>query len=32
MEFTPLPDFLLDFLEVGGAEQYGNKLIAEGKA
>ena len=31
MEFTPLPDFLLDFLEAGGAEQYGNKLIAEGK-
>ena len=32
LTFTPLPDFLLDVLEAGGAEPYGSKLIEEGKA
>ena len=32
LQFTPLPDFLLEILESGGLEPYANKLIAEGKA
>jgi 3-isopropylmalate/(R)-2-methylmalate dehydratase small subunit len=31
MNFTPLPDFLLDILEAGSIESHVNKLIAEGK-
>ncbi len=31
LKFTPFPDFLLDMLEAGSLEAYGNKLIAEGK-
>ncbi len=31
LKFTPYPAFLLDILEAGGLELYGNKLIAEGK-
>jgi 3-isopropylmalate/(R)-2-methylmalate dehydratase small subunit len=31
LNFTPLPDFLLDILEAGSIELHVNKLIAEGK-
>jgi 3-isopropylmalate/(R)-2-methylmalate dehydratase small subunit len=31
LNFTPLPDFLLDILEAGDVESHVNKLIAEGK-
>jgi len=31
LNFTPLPDFLLDILEAGSIESHVNKLIAEGK-
>ena len=31
LNFTPLPDFLMEILESGGLEPYANKLIAAGK-
>jgi 3-isopropylmalate/(R)-2-methylmalate dehydratase small subunit len=31
LNFTPLPDFLLDILDAGSIESHVNKLIAEGK-
>ncbi len=31
LNFTPLPDFLLDILEAGSIELHVNKLISEGK-
>ncbi|MCL5951261.1 MAG: 3-isopropylmalate dehydratase small subunit [Chloroflexi bacterium] len=31
IKFKPFPDFLLDMLEAGSLEAYGDKLIAEGK-
>ncbi len=31
LKFTPFPDFLLEMLEAGSLERYGDKLIAEGK-
>ena len=30
IKFTPLTDFLLEILEAGGLDRYGDKLIAEG--
>jgi 3-isopropylmalate/(R)-2-methylmalate dehydratase small subunit len=30
-KFTPFPDFLLEIVDAGGLEAYGNKLIAEGR-
>ena len=29
-KFKPFPDFLLEIVDAGGLESYGNKLIAEG--
>jgi 3-isopropylmalate/(R)-2-methylmalate dehydratase small subunit len=31
LEFTPLPDFLLDILEADGIERYTDQLVGEGK-
>lgn len=31
LEFTPLPDFLLDILEADGIEPYTDQLIAAGE-
>ena len=30
-KFKPFPDFLLEIVDAGGLELYGNKLIAEGR-
>jgi hypothetical protein len=31
MKFTPLPDFLLDILEINGIDAYTEKMMAQGK-
>jgi 3-isopropylmalate/(R)-2-methylmalate dehydratase small subunit len=30
-KFKPFPDFLLEIVDAGGLEKFGNKLIAEGR-
>jgi 3-isopropylmalate/(R)-2-methylmalate dehydratase small subunit len=31
LKFIPYPDFLQEILEVGGMDQYADKLVAAGK-
>jgi len=31
LKFTPFPDFLQEILEVGGMDQYADKMVAAGK-